>query len=233
MLDMQGILKEYRPLQMFSVDVCEKSGDEYIEYLNEYNFTWQPEPKDGGIAQLFTGEEPLTFHGKRSDPLAVKALKAKLGNNPLRLPVISFCWGQEQSIMLSNKIADDIYFSPILGVTRTPATIIDATKQTRSGYTVFSFHKVFSYARVESRLADVPVAQRLMIRIQLTAHKSMYLVHQSLLTRWQAAGVTELAYDFDNQSLNLKQLIKKGSYTSSAGYQTFDSLADYQKCKLT
>ncbi|MDO6525081.1 hypothetical protein Q4519_05235 [Motilimonas sp. 1_MG-2023] len=98
---------------------------------------------------------------------------------------------------------------------------------------MFSFHKVFSYARVESRLADVPVAQRLMIRIQLTAHKSMYLVHQSLLTRWQAAGVTELAYDFDNQSLNLKQLIKKGSYTSSAGYQTFDSLADYQKCKLT
>ncbi|MDO6525080.1 hypothetical protein Q4519_05230 [Motilimonas sp. 1_MG-2023] len=111
MLDMQGILKEYRPLQMFSVDVCEKSGDEYIEYLNEYNFTWQPEPKDGGIAQLFTGEEPLTFHGKRSDPLAVKALKAKLGNNPLRLPVISFCWGQEQSIMLSNKIADDIFFA--------------------------------------------------------------------------------------------------------------------------
>lgn len=228
MLDMQGILQEYLPLSVYSADLIEKEGDEYIEYLNEYDFSWQPDEIDGDTAQIFTGEAPVIFHSERRDPSVSQALKAKLNGDPLRLPAVSFCWGREQSIMMADELVKGLFFSPILGVTRTPATLHDSVGQVRHGYTVLSFHKVLTYARAESRLATIPVTERQLLRIKLKSYTSMYLAHKSLLARWKSMGIKDIAYDFEDKSLNLKQLMQRDSYSSHAGYRHFRSFSAYQ-----
>ncbi|MCE2570370.1 hypothetical protein [Motilimonas eburnea] len=227
MLDMQGILKEYLPLSVYSAGVCEKEGDDYIEYLNEYDFSWQPDEIDGDTAQIFTGETPVIFHSERRGRVS-QALIAKLNGEALRLPAISFCWGRDQSIMMADELIKGIFFSPILGVTRTPATLHDSAGQERHGYSVLSFHKVLTYARAESRLATIPVAERQLLRIKLTSYTSLYLAHQSLLARWKSMAIKDIAYDFEDKSLNLKQLMQRDSYCNHAGSRHYTSLNAYQ-----
>lgn len=225
---MQGILKEYLPLSVYCADLIEEQDDDYIEYLNEYDFSWQPEEVEGNTAQIFTGEAPVTFHNERRDPDLAQALKAKLNGDALRLPAISFCWGREQSIMMADEAIKGLFFSPILGVTRTQAILHDSAGEVRHGYTVLSFHKVLTYARAESRLALIPVAERLLLRIKLKSYTSIYLVHRSLLTRWKSMGIKDIAYDFKDEALNLKSLMQRDSYSSHGGCRHFRSLSAYQ-----
>jgi len=230
-LDMQGILQHYRPLQIIGVgDVTDhhKVHGAYTSYLNCDNFRWQPEVNTRHTPQLYLGEGMLNFKPKSGIEVTQAELKAKLHGQRLRLPQVSFCWGLNRSIMLADALARPLSFSPILGVVTTPAMITDVLGDEHTGYTALSFHKALTYDRIEQRLAAVPAEQRPMLMIALGGQRRALFIHENWLAQWQAAGVDDVAYEFSDKSLQLKKMLKNNHYHGSAGNRDFKSVMDYQ-----
>ncbi len=240
MLDRQGILSQYRPFHPYSVEIMDTHpdyGEELLTLLNEYDFSFQPQAEDGddsNTPQLYWGDEPLTFVTERGHkPIITKMIQDKLAGQTLRLPLINRCWGRQQSWMFSDTLVDSLSFSPILGITRTPATIIDAAGQHRQSYTALTFNKFLTADRIESRLADIPVEQRLIMPVRLKGEEednenSILLIHESLMERWQQQGVTDIGYDIPDDYLSLAELAENDRYYQSAGSMNFYTMDDYQ-----
>jgi len=232
MLNQTGILQHYRPLQpFFPGDIYDKHpdyGDEHFPYLNEYDFIWQPHTDQRQVPQLFV-DEALSFKPDDScrggDEAAL--LTARLKGQPLRMPAISRCWGRTLVYMLRDDLLDGIEFAPVLGITRTRATLNDATGTQHSGFSALCFHKALSPARAEKRLAQVAEEQRLLLPLHLAAQNNVILIHESLLQRWLQQGAC-LAQTFNEQCLDLAQLARNDFYYPSAGSQDYFSLDDYQ-----
>lgn len=225
MKDMDGILKEYLPLQLigFGDVYADEDGDENA-WLSEYDFIWKPKVKDDSTPQVFLGDEALTFIPDGQDKR--KALKNKIGDKQLRLPKLSECWGHE-SLMIANELAEKLTFSGILGVTRTKAEIIDAAGDKHSGFTALSFHKALFYERLESRLEHVSPELRPIIKVSLKPHTSTYLIHKSVLEQWQQAGVEDVLYDIEEKHCALKNLIKNDYYHGHGGNRDFSNMDDF------
>lgn len=231
MLDMQGILKDYRPLQIIDVgDVTDTHAEhgEYTPYFNGYNFSWQPDVETRNTPQVYLGEGTMKFKPEYGLDLSQEEVKEKLQGQKLRLPKMSYCWGRDGSVMMADELATKLNFSPILGVVTTPAIITDALGDEHSGYTALSFHKALTYDRIEQRLADVPEEQRLIVMISLKSHTRALFIHKSLLEQWQAAGVDDVVYEFKDKDLQLKKIIKNDMYFGSGGGRDFRSVMDYQ-----
>ncbi len=236
MLDRQGILSQYRPFHPYSVEVMDTHpdyGEELLTLLNEYDFSFQPQAEDdddSNTPQVYWGDEPLTFVTERgNNKIIAKMAQDKLAGQPLRLPLINRCWGRNQSWMFSNSLVESLSFSPILGITRTPATIVDAVGQHRQGYTALTFHKFLTADRIESRLANVPVEQRLIVPVSMKEKTDgILLIHESLMQQWQQQGVTDIEYEISDEHLSLAELEENDMYYQSAGSMNFYTMDDYQ-----
>ncbi|CAH0533209.1 hypothetical protein VST7929_01073 [Vibrio stylophorae] len=226
MLDIQGVLSEYLPLQLVSFgDVYADEAGDPNAWLDEYDFVWQPVTSDGDMPQLYLGDAPMRFAPKDRGKKA--SLQKRLNQQPLRMPMISDCWGS-QSLMITNELADQLHFSDVLGVTRTPAQIEDASGSLHGGYTAFSFHKAFLHDRVTQRFEQIPVELRPIIRLRLVKHRTTYLIHQSLLKHWLAQGVEDLSDDFDDAYLQLANLLQARRYSFHCGTRSFANMDDFQ-----
>lgn len=226
MLDITGILSDYLPLQVISFGDVYGEESDYESWLNEYDFSWSPKVGGRHKPQLYFGDEELVFEteGKNKQ----EALQAKLNGQLLRLPKISYCWGN-QSIMVANELADQLSFSPILGVTRTKATVIDAAGQTRDDFTAFSFHKSFFHERTNTRFEKIETTLRPIININLKKSSTVLLVHKSVLEAWQQIGIEDVLYDISEEHLSLKKLINNDMYFSHAGSRCYRTLNDFQE----
>lgn len=227
MIDMDGILADYLPLQLIRFGDVYAPDEQPEVWLNEYDFIWRPAAPDNKDQQLYFGVEPIRFTVEGQQGKA-KYINQALAGAPLRLPNISMCWGDE-SLMLSDTLADKLDFSAMLGVTRTAATLVDAAGQERSGFTALSFHKVFFHQRVTTRLAQVPAQQRPIIKILLKRHRHTYLVHKSILAAWQEQGIQDVCYDIAPKYQSFKRLCNLDMYFGSVATVSFSSLADFQQ----
>ncbi|MDA0118245.1 MULTISPECIES: hypothetical protein [Vibrio] len=227
MIDMQGILSEYLPLQLIHVgDVyADKDGDPDA-WLNEYDFSWQPISDNRSHPHLFLGEEVVCFEPE-SDQDKAENLNRRTGGQPLRMPKISTCSGR-YTLLLDNELAAELEFSDKLGITFSAAEVRDAAGHLHTDFTALSFHKVLFHHRFETRFRHIPSAQRLLVCIELNQSSSTFLIHQSLLERWQQKGVEEVNYDIAPEHQSLKKLMEKDHYW---GYCTrwFTNLDDFQQ----
>lgn len=231
---MDGILAEYLPLQIIATGDIYASDEVPQAWLNEYDFDWQPYV-DGHLAsddtpQLYLGDKAMTF-GVEDNYDKAPFIKQQLNNSLLRLPKISMCWGGK-SLMLDNQLAAQLAFSPILGVTRTQACIVDAAGDKRNGFTALSFHKSFFHERVTDRLAEVEAKLRPIIKVQLKKHNQTYLIHKSILKQWQELGVDDVCFDIREQHQSFQYLCNAEMYYGSGGTRSFANLADYQANRL-
>ncbi|HAS61303.1 MAG TPA: hypothetical protein DCS35_01275 [Vibrio sp.] len=227
MLDMHGILSEYLPLQLihFGDVYADKDGDP-MAWLDEYDFEWQPIVDTKYTPQLYFGDEVMHFAPKDRNKKA--SLQKRLGGQPLRMPKVSECWG-DQSLLIANELANELQFASNLGVTRSEAVVFDAAGNEHLGYTAFSFHKSFFHERVEVRFATMPQELRPLIRISLTGYSSTYLIHKSIFEKWQSLAVEDLNYDIDADDLVLDNLIKSKFYSGHVGSRCFFSMDDFQQ----
>ncbi len=225
MRDMEGILSEYLPLQVISYGDVYAPDEDPDAWLNEYDFYWKP-IVEGHAPQLYLSEKTMRF-GPESERDKKQAIKNQLNGADLRLPKISNCWG-DGSIMFSNTLADKLSFSPILGVTKTAATIVDAAGVERKGFTAFSFHKIFFHQRITTRLATLPAEQRPIIRVLLKGNRDTYFVHKAVLEQWQKLGVEDVLYDIDEKFQSFQSLCNEEFYFGSGGSRCFKSLAEFQ-----
>jgi len=130
--------------------------------------------------------------------------------------------------MFNDELLNSLKFSPILGITKTTATITDVIDDVHEGYTALSFHKALSYTRVESRLKEIPVEQRPIICIALTTFGRAFVVHKSVLEQWKALGVEDIQYNFEDEDLELKKIIKRNRYSFASQVHYLDSIEAYQ-----
>lgn len=230
MKDMKGIFTEYLPLQIVSVGDVYASDDLPEAWLNEYDFDWRP-LIDGSVEsedtpRRYLGDTTMTF-GVEDNYNKASVIKQKLNGEKLRLPKISACWG-DKSLMLSNELAGKLRFSPILGVTKTEAIIIDAAGEKRSGFTALSFHKSFFHDRVTKRLNSIDAVSRPIIKVQLKGHTHAYFIHKSVLENWQLAGIDDVRFDVSEQHQSFNYLCNAEMYFGSGGTRCFKTLEDYQ-----
>jgi len=232
MLDATGILTEYLPLELFMMGTVysgtdkEGSGECYPELMCYPNFEWilDPHKQDNshcnlynGSPQLFCGEEP-----------GYKLLAKHLNGDTLRLPRISYCSGDE-SLMLSNELADSLMFSDMLGVVKTPATICDPTQFIHHGYTALSFFKMFSLERINQRVSLLPAHERPIIYCRLFSHVRAFLVHQDVLRNWQDLKVKEVNFQPADDVASLPKLLLNDGFYGIAEEQEFYSIEKYQR----
>lgn len=227
MNDMQGILTEYLPLQLIRFGgVYATEGNPKV-CLGEYDFVWRPIMEGGeSEPQLYLGDSPMRF-GVDGATDKAQYIKQALGDQKLRLPEVSGCWGSG-SLMLCNELAQTLSFSPILGVTKTPAIITDAAGEERMEYTAISFHKIFFHERASMRLATVPASQRPIIRILLKSHSDTFLIHKSLLSEWKKLDIGTVCFDIKTQYQSFNTLCNLGMYFGSVGTVSFRTLDDFQ-----
>lgn len=230
MIDMQGVLSEYLPLQLINFgDVCAPESNPDA-WLNEYDFSWHPiVDEDETAAQIYLGDAPMRF-GVEGDHEKAEFIKRELGDQLLRLPPVSSCWGSG-SLMLRGDLADNLAFTPILGVTKTPATLVDAAGDEREGFTVLSFHKILFHERANLRLAEVPEEQRPLIRILLKGNSDTYLIHKSILDEWQQAGVETVCYNIKEKHQSFNSLCNLDMYYGSVGTLGYKNIDDFQNSK--
>lgn len=103
MIDMQGILSEYLPLQLiyFGDVYADEDGDPYA-FLNEYDFIWQPISENRSRPHLFLGEEVVRFKPE-SGKDKVENLNRRTGGNLCVCPkfqpaqVNTRCWSPMNS----------------------------------------------------------------------------------------------------------------------------------------
>lgn len=227
MIDIQGILSEYLPLQLiyFGDVYADKDGDPYA-WLNEYDFIWQPISDSRSHPHLFLGEEVVRFKPE-SEEDKIENLNHRTGGQPLRMPKISTCSGQ-YTLLVANELADELEFSDKLGVTRSATEVYDAAGHLHTDFTALSFHKVLFHHRFETRFNDMPSAKRLLVCIELNHYSSTFLIHQSLLERWQQRGVEEVNYDIEPEHQSLKTLMAQDHYWGSRT-RWFANLDDFQQ----
>ena len=228
MRDMQGILQEYMPLQLNDFGAVYASEEHPNVWLSEYDFSWRPVTDDTeNTPQLYFDKTHMHFSNEGEQEKA-EHIKKALGTQLLRLPEVSACWG-ESSLMIRNDLADKLIFSPRLGVTRVPATLIDAAGDERVGYTALSFHKVFFHERITLRFADIPAEQRPIIRIKLKSMGDTFLIHKSLLAQWQLLGVQTVVYDIEEKYQSFNTLCNLDMYSFCYGNNSYFSLDDFQR----
>ena len=236
MLDEQGILKDYLPFHVIHVgDVCDDHPEygESTGYLSEYDFTWQLQTESRDTPQMYLGDKPLVFKSEGADNKNdefLPALQSKIGNNPLRIPRISSCWGMDQSMMFATELADQLSFSPILGITRTEATLIDSAGHEHTGFTALTFHKALRADRIELRLKDLPVSERPILPVALK-DRNVLLIHKDVLAEWKQQGIDDVEYEPDEEYQRLASLEKMTMYYQSGGNRDFSTLQDYQDNK--
>lgn len=239
MNDTDGILAEYVPLRIKDIEsiYATEDNDEFHDLLERGNFDWCIEAqRNETMNQIFDGT-PHIFSGEAKGN---KALATALEGKPLRLPLISYCYGSE-SIMFHNSLIQDFDFSPILGVITTPTIIRDATLSLRMGYSALSFHKSLSAQRINSRLANLPISQRPILKMSLYNNtSSALLIHKSIFERWQELEIQDVEYTFDNNYgyddgnndiLSLPTLLKKEHYYGGGEAVYFESIQEYQQAK--
>ncbi|GEM76106.1 hypothetical protein [Vibrio sagamiensis] len=231
MIDMQGILSEYLPLQLINFGDVYAPENHPEAWLDEYDFSWRP-IVDGNESepQIYLGDTPMRFSVEEKRHNKASHIKQELGDRLLRLPPVSSCWGSG-SLMLYSELADKLTFTPILGVTKTPATLVDAAGDEREGFTALSFHKIFFHQRVNLRLAGVPIQQRPIIRILLKGNSDTYLVHKSILDDWQKAGVETVCYDIKESHQSFNFLCNLKMYYGSVASLDYGNLDDFQNGK--
>lgn len=231
MIDMQGILSEYLPLQLINFGDVYAPENHPEAWLNEYDFSWRPiVDEDENEPQIYLGDMPMRFAVEEKQDDKTGHIKQELGEQRLRLPPLSACWGSG-SLMMRSDLADKLAFTPILGVTKTPATLVDAAGDEREGFTALSFHKVFFHQRANVRLAEVPAQQRPIIRILLKGNSDTYLVHKSLLDEWQKAGVETVCYDIKEKHQSFDYLCNLKMYYGSVASLSYRNLQDFQNGK--
>lgn len=230
MKDMTGIWAEYLPLQIISVGDIYASEDEPDAWLNEYDFEWRPYVNDSlesdDTPQRYLGDKPMTF-GVEDNYNKAAVIKSQLLGQQLRLPKVSSCWGDD-SLMLSNELAEGLEFAPSLGVTRSAATIVDAAGDKHKGFTALSFHKSFFHERVAKRLVSLDPKLRPIIKVKLKAHSQTYFIHKSVLQKWKDLGVEDVCFEVSDQHQSFNYLCNAEMYFGSGGARCFKSLADYQ-----
>ncbi|ARC94997.1 hypothetical protein B6A42_26585 (plasmid) [Vibrio coralliilyticus] len=227
MMDMQGILSEYLPLQLIHVgDVyADPEGDPHA-WLNEYDFIWQPMSDSRSHPHLFLGDDVVRFKPE-SDRDKMEHLNRRTGGQPLRMPKISTCSGP-YTLLLANALADELEFSDKLGITRSAAEVHDAAGHLHTDFTALSFHKVWFHHRFETRFHDLPSAQRLLVCIETHHSSSTFLIHQSLLEHWQQRGVEDVNYDIEPEHQRLTTLMTQRHYWGSRT-RSFANLDDFQQ----
>ncbi|SHO54643.1 hypothetical protein [Vibrio quintilis] len=227
MIDMQGILSEYLPLQLiyFGDVYADEDGDPYA-FLNEYDFIWQPISENRSRPHLFLGEEVVRFKPE-SGKDKVENLNRRTGGQPLRMPQISTCSGQ-YTLLVANELADELEFSDKLGITRSATEVYDAAGHLHTHFTALSFHKVFFHHRFETRFNDTPSDQRLLVCIELGQNSSTFLIHQSLLERWRQQGVEEVNYEIEAQHQSLRTLMTLDHYWGNRT-RWFSNMDDFQQ----
>jgi len=231
-----GILADYLPLQIFTIDdVYEGNVDEDNEdaeddarILSRSNFEWirYCDRRKSSQQQLFDGTAQQFCATKRR----AKTVTTLLDGELLRLPQASYCSGWS-SVMLANELLQELGLSANLGIIQTPATIVDGTQTKREGYTALSFHKRFTLERVNQRIAKLPAEQRSLICLQHDRHSNFVLIHKAALERWQALGVTCVKYEFSQEQQNLTTMLTGDHYHGYAGEVSYNSLADFQQNK--
>ncbi|GEK09998.1 hypothetical protein J8Z24_17835 [Pseudoalteromonas sp. SCSIO 43201] len=227
MNDLQGILSEYLPLQLIRFGEVYGPEDDPDMWLSEYDFIWRPIVDEGEqVPQLYLGDEPMRF-GVDCETDKAGYIKQSLGHQPLRLPEISSCWG-DSSLMLRNDLLEGVEFSPILGVTRTSATIVDAAGDERTGFTALSFHKVFFHERARLRFENIPVSKRLIIRMLLKRHSDTFFIHKSLLAKWKELDIETVCFNIKAHHLSFKTLCNLEMYYGSVGSNSYQTLDDFQ-----
>ncbi|MCH2039074.1 MAG: hypothetical protein MK185_00365 [Saccharospirillaceae bacterium] len=231
MLDQTGVLSEYRPFHPVTAgDVCDIHPEhgEYYPYLNEYDFSWQPDLNQRRMPQLYLEQPaPLSFKAEGSSAADPAALKAHLKGQPLRIPVISRCWGRS-SWMFADSLLESLSFAPLLGITRRAAELTDAAGGKHQGYSALSFHKALTPARANLRLPTVAQEQRLLIYLDLGDQNRAWLIHESLLQKWVTLGA-DLQTVFSDEVLSIRELSRKEFYYASGGSRSYNSIADYQQ----
>ncbi|WP_104041384.1 hypothetical protein [Vibrio hyugaensis] len=227
MIDMQGILSAYLPLQLirFGDVYADEGGDPYA-WLSEYDFIWKPISDCSSHTPVFLGDEVVRF-GPDSDQNKIENLDRRIGGQPLRMPKISIC-SSRYMLLVANELADELEFSDKLGITRSATAVYDAAGHLHTNFTALSFHKVFFHHRFESRFKDIPSANRLLICIELDAHSSTFLIHQSLLERWQDYGIEEVNYDVKTEHLSLNKLMTLDRYWPNRP-RSFANMDDFQQ----
>ncbi|UTZ41425.1 hypothetical protein [Vibrio campbellii] len=129
----------------------------------------------------------------------------------LRMPKISIC-SSRYILLVANELADQLEFSDKLGITRSVAEVYDAAGNLHTNFTALSFHKVFFHQRFETRFKNIPKESRLLVRVELDASSSTFLIHQSLLENWQKCGIEEVNYDIKDEHLSLNKLMTLNYY---------------------
>jgi len=231
MLDQTGVLSEYRPFHPISAgevyDVHPEYGENY-PYLNEYDFSWQPDLNQRYVPQLYLEQSsPLAFKAEGSSAADPERLKALLKGKPLRIPAISRCWGRH-SWMFADDLLENLTFAPLLGITRRAAQLTDATGGKHQGYSALSFHKALTPARANLRLPTLKPEERLMVHLDLGDQNRMWLLHESLLQKWVALGA-DLQTEFSDEELSIRELSRNEFYYASGGSRSYNSVADYQQ----
>ncbi|GAK84450.1 hypothetical protein JCM19238_2017 [Vibrio ponticus] len=226
MSDKQSILNEYLPLQLITFgDVYADEGGDEDAWLNEYDFTWQPIVDTKYHPQLYFGDELMRFKPEGQDKR--EAINRRTGGIPLRMPNISFCWGSK-SLLIANELADELHFSERLGITRSQAEVTDAAGHLHHHFSALSFHKALTPQRIETRLSDVACEQRLLICIALKKHRSTFLIHQSLLERWQRLGIEDIHFEVEEKYRSLETLMAGKFYSARYTQRCFRNLDDFQ-----
>ncbi|GLT16603.1 hypothetical protein GCM10007938_03790 [Vibrio zhanjiangensis] len=227
MIDMQGILSEYLPLQLIRFgDVYADEGGDPHAWLNEYDFIWKPISDSSSYIPVLLGDEVVRF-GPDSDRNKVENLVRRINGQPLRMPKISIC-SSKYMLLVANELSDELEFTDKLGITRSASEVYDAAGHLHTNFTVLSFHKVFFHQRFETRFKDTPSDKRLLVCIELDAHSSTYLIHQSLLERWKKYGVEEVNYDIKAEHLSLNTLMTLDFYWPNRP-RSFANMDDFQQ----
>ena len=238
MNDTDGILAEYVPLRIKNIEsIYAAEDDAYQCLLHRGNFEWCIEAQRNTTMDQIFDATPRLFSGEEKGN---KALEIALGSEPLRLPLISYCYGDE-SIMIHNSLIQDFDFSSILGVITTPTIIRDASFSLRMGYSALSFHKSLSAQRINSRLANLAISQRPILKMSLYDNtSSALLIHKSIFERWQELEIQDVEYTFEesygyddgnNDILSLPTLLKKEHYYGGGEAVYFKSIQEYQQAK--
>lgn len=231
MNNVKGILEDYLPLNLYTLDDVGEEDMEQRDYgftLRAEHFEWIrfSDRRKSSQAQIYDGSDQTFCPVKQRAPKA----KAILNGKALRLPKISYCW-PGKSLMLANELMEDIGLAPNLGIVETKADIVDAVQEKHQGYTALSMHKSFSLLRVQQRLSTLPIEQRSLINLKCHEFEGILLIHKSVLDKWQKKGISEINYHFNDRQLDLPERLKSGVHQATLGMVEYQSFADYQSAK--
>lgn len=218
MNDKNTILSEYVPLQIITMYYieCQNRADGTSQKLRREHLLWCLESKrnynelnkEYYINKEKLDNSPHIFCGELRQSIQLPEI---LGDEPLRIPMINHCQNDE-SIMIHNGLIEDVDFADSLGVIKTPAILRDAALKLRSGFSALSFYKSFSYTQIIKLFSDVPVSQRPIINLRRKYPGPCLLIHTSLLNKWKALGLEDVAYEFDDELKNLRRLQINDNY---------------------